>query len=120
MPLDDRDRVRDMLDRARRVRSIVAGLEPEQFLEDELVSTTVTHHLQDIGEAARCLSLETREQTPSVPWRSLIGMRNVIVHEYMRIDFALVWSAATEHVPTLIEVMDAWLDERGEAEGTND
>ena len=53
---DDLQRARNTLERALRVRSIVAGLEREQFVADELVSITVAHYLQDIGEAARGLS----------------------------------------------------------------
>jgi uncharacterized protein with HEPN domain len=120
MPPSQQQIVRDMIDRARRVRSIVAGLDFDQFVADEFVSITVVHYVQDIGEAARGLSPETREQTPAVPWKSLIGMRNVIVHQYLNIDLTRVWSAATEHIPTLIEVMGEWLGEADEAEGMDD
>jgi uncharacterized protein with HEPN domain len=120
MPRDQRQIVRDIIDFARRVRSILDGLDYNQFLADESVSITVLHYLQDIGEAARGLSPATRKQTPAVDWRRLIGMRNVIVHQYWRRDYALLWLAATQSVPTLIEVMEEWLGESDAAEGMDD
>lgn len=120
MPPDERQVVRDIIEFAGRVRSIVQGLEYDDFLADELITVTVLHYVQDIGEAARRLSPETRKQTPAAPWRSLIGMRNIIVHQYWRRDYALLWLAATQSVPTLIEVMEEWLGESDAAEGMDD
>jgi len=120
MPPDQRQIVQDIIDFARRVDSIVAGLDFEQFAESEVISITVVHYLQDIGEAARHLAPETRRETPAVPWRSLIGMRNIIVHRYWDRDHGRVWAAATVHVPTLIEVMEDWLGDAGPVEGMED
>ena len=47
-------------------------------------------------------------------------MRNVIVHQYWRRDHALPWLAATQSVPTLIEVVEEWLGESDAAEGMDD
>jgi len=113
MPPDQRQVVRDIIDFARRVSSLVAGLDFEQFVESEVISITVVHYLQDIGKAARHLAPETRRATPAVPWRSLIGMRNIIVHRYWDRDYARVWRAATVHVPTLIDVIEHWLGVNG-------
>ena len=120
MPPSQRQIVRDIIEFARRVSSIVGGLDLDHFVADEFLSITVLHYLQDIGEAARGLSPAIREQTPAVPWKRLIGMRNVIVHQYWRRDYALLWTAATESVPTLIEVMAEWLGETDQAEGMDD
>ncbi len=120
MPRDQRQIVRGIIDFARRVRSIVDGLEYDQFLADESVSITVLHYMQDIGEAARGLLPATRKRTPAVDWRRLIGMRNVIVYQHWRRDYALLWLAATQSVPMLIEVMEEWLGESDSAEGMDD
>jgi len=120
MPPSQRQMVQDIVEFARRVSSIVAGLDIDQFVADEFLSITVLHYMQDIGEAARGLSPAIRKQTPAVPWRRLIGMRNVIVHQYWRRDYALLWTAATDSLPTLIEVMEEWLGETDQAEGMDD
>lgn len=55
--------VQDIVEFARRVSSIVAGLDFDQFVADEFLSITVLHYMQDIGEAARGLSPAIRKQT---------------------------------------------------------
>lgn len=52
------------------------------FEKDELIQIYFTHHLQIIGEAARALSISLREKFPDIDWHEIIGMRNVIVHQY--------------------------------------
>jgi uncharacterized protein with HEPN domain len=60
------------------------------FDHDELVQTWIVHHLQILGEAAARLSPALRAQT-AVPWNSIVGMRNILVHAYFEIDREAVW-----------------------------
>ena len=61
------------------------------------------HGLVLIGEAAGRLSPEFRERHPEVPWRQIVGQRNVVVHEYDRIDLDIVWNVASDEVPRLAD-----------------
>ena len=49
------------------------------------------------------MSQKTREDNPDIPWREITGMRNKIVHDYMGLDFDVVWEVATNDLPPLIE-----------------
>jgi len=60
------------------------------FLDDELIQTWVLFHLQMIGEAARAMSEETRGRYPQVSWQDIIDFRNLVVHEYFRVDLDIV------------------------------
>ena len=51
----------------------------------------MVRHLQIIGEAVGHLSEDVRARYPDVPWRSIIGMRHVLVHEYFEVDLDLIW-----------------------------
>jgi uncharacterized protein with HEPN domain len=62
----------------------------EAFDRDELVQTWIVHHLQILGEAAARLSPALRSRT-QVPWTSIVGMRNILVHAYFQIDREAVW-----------------------------
>lgn len=88
---DDRQRLLDLHEAIERIeRYAVHGR--ETFEQDELIQTWIVHHLEIIGEAVRALSAEFRAQHPNVPWSSIIGMRNILIHQYFGIDTAAVWA----------------------------
>lgn len=59
------------------------------------------HYLQIIGEAARSTSLALKNSYPAVPWMTITGFRNLVVHEYFRVDFNIVWDVVDNDLPTL-------------------
>ena len=61
----------------------------------------VVYHLQVLGEAARKLSSTIRAQYPEVPWTQIIGMRNILVHDYFGIDRDVVWAVVERDLPRL-------------------
>lgn len=56
-----------------------------------------------MGEAARRVSEEFREAHPDLPWSEMIGMRNVLIHDYNRVNLNTVWNAIQNNILTLIE-----------------
>ena len=54
-----------------------------------------------IGEAVRAIDPAFRQQYPSVPWRQIAGMRNILVHDYFRINEQIVWETVEQHLPPL-------------------
>lgn len=62
-----------------------------------------------IGEASRELSDEFKTKTPQLPWKNIIGMRHVLVHDYLIVDLDVVWTAATVHVPPLKKQIEEML-----------
>ena len=81
----------------------IYGLEKgkEAFVGDELVQTWVVHHLQIIGEAASRLTAEFKEETAEIPWKQIIGMRNILIHGYFEIDCNVVWKVIEKDIPPL-------------------
>lgn len=79
----------------------------EKFKSDELIQTWIVNHLQVIGEAARALSPAFRKQHADVPWKQIVGMRNIIVHDYFQIDGEIVWAAVENELPKLRERIEA-------------
>ena len=105
---DDREKLHDILEAIERInRYVVLGR--ERFDTDELVQTWFVQHLQIIGEASRALAQETRELSPEIPWKQIIGMRNVLTHNYFEIDLDIVWSAVTVNIPMLKPQIEALL-----------
>ena len=72
-----------------------------KFVEDTMIQDSVIRNLEIIGEAAKNLPAELRKSYPKVPWRSNMGMRNVLVHEYFGVDLDIVWKVVTQRLPIL-------------------
>lgn len=102
MRRDDRVYFEHMLDVAVRAHAKVACLSEEGWEADEDVRLAVTHLVQTLGEAARNVSDEGRSAYPGIPWREAVGMRNVIVHDYLGVDDRIVRAVALRDLPGLI------------------
>jgi uncharacterized protein with HEPN domain len=73
----------------------------QAFAEDERTQVWIIHHLQVIGEASNHLSDELTEQNPDIPWADIVGLRNILVHQYFGIDLRQVWETAELDMPVL-------------------
>lgn len=102
---DDDVYLLDMLIAAREALGFIRGLSREQFLESSLHQAAATRALEVLGEAARLVSPGTRDEHPEVPWERIIGMRNRLLHEYFRVNLAIVWQTIEEDIPPLIDVL---------------
>ena len=80
-------------------------------MEDELVRTWIIHHVQITGEAAAKVEPAIRDQCPGVPWRQIVAMRNLVVHEYFGVDLDELWSAVDRDLPTLRRQIGLALEE---------
>lgn len=97
---DASERLRDMLDAMDHIeRYAVRGR--EAFERDELIQNWFVRHLQIIGESARLLPQDLRDQAPDVPWNKIIGMRHILVHSYFSVDTSIVWDVVERELPGL-------------------
>lgn len=98
----DEEYLLDMLVAARKAVNFAEGLTYETFLLSELHQNAILKVLEIIGEAASCISSETKDACPDISWPEIVGLRNRIVHAYFRIDPAVVWNIVNSDVPALI------------------
>lgn len=102
MPKDDGVFIGHMLDLAKQAASKVEGKTRGQYDGDEDLRIVVAHLVQTIGEAATRVSAATRERHPEIPWKQIIGIRHRIVHDYMGVDYDVLWEVSTRDLPALI------------------
>jgi uncharacterized protein with HEPN domain len=100
--------LRDMLDSGRQIRTYLGGLTHDGFLADNLVQDAVLRRFEIVGEVASRISPETQAHFPSLPFRSMRGMRNIIAHDYGEVDLEQVWKTATVDLPTMIAALEAY------------
>lgn len=72
----------------------------------------VVHHLQIIGEAVAALPPDVRAEAPEIPWGSIVGMRNVLVHRYFAVDVARVWDVLQKDLQPLRTAVERLLRAR--------
>ncbi|MCL5981591.1 MAG: DUF86 domain-containing protein [Firmicutes bacterium] len=78
-------------------------------MRDKKTIAATAFCFSQIGELANEISANTQSAHPQIPWRSIKGMRNRIVHDYENVDLAVLWGTITNSLPTLIESIDALL-----------
>lgn len=107
----------DMLQAAREVESMLDDYDLPAFLADRVVLRAIERSLEIIGEAARCVSSSYQDDHPEIPWREIIGQRNILAHEYGQIDHELLYKTANEDIPRLISIIEKLLPplEEGDA-----
>src|SRR3989442_10313641 len=81
----------------------------EAFIHSTLIQDAVLRNLQTIGQSVSRLSNALREAHPEINWRSIIGLRNVLVHDYLGINLERIWDIIEYDVPDLQRTVEAIL-----------
>ena len=95
----------DMLDAAQMVEQLSSSMDFTQYSIDRRTQLAVERSLEIIGEAAGKVSALFRNAHPEIPWRQIIGQRNVLIHEYGEIKQERIWKVVKENIPQLIELL---------------
>jgi uncharacterized protein with HEPN domain len=106
MHKDDSVYVGHMLDMARKAVAKVAGKSRTDYDADEDLRIVLAHLVQTIGEAAGRVSPETQARHAGIPWKGIVGIRHRIVHDYMDVDYDILWEVVTKDVPSLIATLE--------------
>ena len=100
----------DMLDAARAVVDFTESLTLEQFLaasrDRQITRLAVERELEILGEAARRVSSRFRAEHAEIPWKETVGLRNVIRHEYDKVNYTEIYRIVRERVPELITLLE--------------
>lgn len=104
----DRLRLMDILD-AMDVVGQYLPADRAAFDADPPLQSHIYRHVTIVGEAAWRLSPVLKAAFPGVPWTQIEGMRHVMVHDYFRVDWNIVYTTAAVHVPALRPHVEAML-----------
>ncbi len=104
---DDPAYVGDICLEISRMRKFTSGMTKAQFMRNELVCHAVERCIEIIGEAARNVSEEFRQEHPQVEWKKIIAMRNLLIHAYGRVDYNLVWEVVEKDIAELEKQLSA-------------
>jgi uncharacterized protein with HEPN domain len=91
--------VSDILDCMKKILTYTSGLTFEKFEYDTMVVDAVIRNLEIIGEASRNIPEDLREKYSDISWKNMIGLRNIILHDYFGIDYDTIWKIITVNIP---------------------
>ena len=101
----------DILEAIFRIEEYTEGYEFEDFIRDRKTVDAVLRNLEVIGEAARYVPEEIKEQHADVPWKRIIGLRNVVIHHYFGVDLNIVWTIVRLQLPDLKKSVEKIVEE---------
>jgi uncharacterized protein with HEPN domain len=102
---DDAVYIDHILNSINRILSYITDLDESTFLDDLKTQDAVVRQFEIIGEATKRISDEFRNSNPNVPWSDMAGMRDVLIHDYIEVDFEIVWKTATADIPKIKELL---------------
>ena len=106
MSRDDRLYLDDVIEALNAIQSYTEGLTEESFLADTKTMDACVRRFQIVGEAVKKFPGAWLDSEPNIPWPRITGMRNMLVHEYFRIDDLALWKAIQEDLPPLLKACE--------------
>ncbi len=109
---DSRLYLNDIIESITKIKEYTNNLNLDTFVSNNLVIDAVIRNFEIIGEAAGHIPENIQSLYPEVPWYEMKGMRNIMAHEYFRVDLKIVWKTAHESLPALGLMVERVLKEQ--------
>ena len=106
MQKDDKIRLSHMLSAAREAQSFTRNETRASIEKDRKLTLALVKAVEIIGEAASKISNECQQTLPQIPWHSISGMRNRLIHAYFDVNLDILWKTITEDLPPLISELE--------------
>lgn len=102
--------VADMLQFAGELRSLASRVGLDQYLADRVLNLAFEKLFINLGEAANRIAQEQRDLIPGVPWRQIIGLRNILAHGYEQVDPEALFRTASGELASVENALRSWLE----------
>ena len=103
--------IEDILKAIERIQAYVGAMPFEEFSQNDLLLAAVERKFIVIGEAVRHIPSPIMDSYPSIPWRQMADMRNLVAHFYWGVNPRTLWDTIKQDLPPLIPLLEQLLEE---------
>jgi len=96
--IEDKSCIWDAIDACNDIQEFITGMTFTDFENSKMVRFAVERQLLVIGEASKNISEEFKKELESIPWKKIVGLRNIIAHEYGELLVERIWIVASENI----------------------
>lgn len=112
MSKDPTEFLRHILDEATYLISVTSLLTFEEFVGDETLKRAVVRSLEIIGEATKKIPADYKVKWNSIQWKSMAGMRDRLIHDYMGVNYSIVWDVVKNKIPQVHSQIQGIISEK--------
>ena len=110
-PVKDKGRLEHIISAINNVLEYTNGISHDEMLANKILCHAVAYNVQIVGEAVYRLSTEFKENHNEIPWRDVVGMRHILVHDYYTVDLEVLWNVVQEDLPPFKQLIETYLSE---------
>jgi len=101
MSRDPKEYLRHILDECSYIISVSEDLSFDDFMTDETLKRAVVRSLEIIGEATKKIPADFKVKWNSIQWKNMAGMRDRLIHDYIGVNYSIVWDVLKNKIPDI-------------------
>jgi uncharacterized protein with HEPN domain len=110
MSKEPKEYIRHIQDECSYIISVSKTLLLEDFLNDETLKRAIVRSLEIIGEATKKIPTDFKDKWNTIQWKNMAGMRDRLIHDYMGVNYAIVWDVIKNKIPDIHKQISEFLD----------
>lgn len=110
MSKEPKEYIRHIQDECSYIISVSKTLGFEDFLNDETLKRAVVRSLEIIGEATKKIPTDFKDKWNTIQWKNMAGMRDRLIHDYIGVNYAIVWDVIKNKIPDINKQISEFLD----------
>lgn len=91
----------DIISSIEKIKKYIKTIEDKEFIKNSLIVDAVIRNIEIIGEASKNISDTIKKKHPDIPWKRMIGLRNITIHEYFGVDLEIIWEIVSKNLPEI-------------------
>jgi uncharacterized protein with HEPN domain len=111
MSKDSKEFLRHIQDECLFLISISENLLFDDFIKNETLKRAVVRSLEIIGEATKKIPADVKVKWNSIQWKNIAGMRDRLIHDYMGVNYKIVWDVLKNKIPDMNQQISSFLSQ---------